>query len=505
MEEQPKTDEKEKKKKKSTSVERAKDIESSFNVLEECLNKLRKISGLPTIDKADYKKTAQSKTEKKAFKSKEEKTFWEHRQINHFRGDALRNAVATLGEEFTKRKEKAGKIAALLPLIDSIQANIQSIQKDLKNSISCRDRELSEAQEILAEKERKLQAQMALGVKGDLKDDETAKKMKALSHVRDEAIHSNILAIEAVEEAMETLGELKAMSGMAPMLLSYYKEYAFVLWMGGAVILGGSLLFVSASLVYEKISLAPSRSKKISPAKKEPAEGMGAEAPTKQIVVEEESPSLPVMPIPDVAREKELTPDESFNKILLKESPFIPTCENSYVVLADESLEQATFEKDVKHYLASKKFPVEGDRAIQVIKVRDDNEMIMAFENGAVNSPYCVNGKLFLPRDIGYDLGRFPVLLAAGMDPMSDNARLLIKEQIEAAKEKMGKNLVILLPKLYLGKTVEAKAGENQENQENQKNQEDQEYNEAVNEYWDRYLRIKSAAEGKIPGKVRSD
>lgn len=493
MGDQTKTEAKEKKKKKSTSVERAKDIESSFSVLEECLNKLLKISGLPTIDKADYKKTAQSKTEKKAFKSKEEKTFWEHRQINHFRGDALGNAVAALGEEFTKRKKKAGKIAALLPLIDSIQANIQSIQKDLKNSISCRDRELSEAQEILAEKERKLQAQMALGVKGDLKGDETAKKMKALSHVRDEAIHSNILAIEAVEEAMETLGELKAMSGMVPMLLSYYKEYAFVLWMGGAVLLGGALLFVSASLIHEKVFSTPSRTKEISPAKREPTEGMGAEAQKKQIIVEEEGASLPVMPIPDAAREKELTPDESFNKILLKESPFIPTCGNSYVVLADESLEQSTFEKDVKHYLVSKKFPVEGDRAIQIIKARDENEMIMAFENGAVNSPYCVNGKLFLPKDIGYDLGRFPVLLAADMDPLSYDAQLLIKEQIEAAKEKMGKNLVVLLPKLYLGKAVEAKDGENQEHKE----QEHQEYNEAVNEYWDRYLRIKSAAEGK--------
>lgn len=494
MEEQPKTEAKEKKKKKSASVERAKDIESSFNVLEECLNKLLKMSGLPIIDKAAYQKATQSKTEKKAFKSKEEKTFWGHRQINHFRGDALKNAVSALGEEFTKRKEKAGKIASLLPPMDSIQANLQSTQKNLKNAISCRDRELSETEEILAEKERKLQAQAALGAKGDLKDDETAKKMKALSQVRDEAIHLNIMAIEAVEEAVETFGELKGMSGMVPMLLSYYKEYAFVLWIGGAVILGGGLLFVSASLIHEKISSTTSRAKEISPAKKEPTEGISAEAPKEQIIVEEETQPLPAAPIPDTASEKELTPDESFNKILLKESPFIPTCENSYVVLADESLEQATFEKDVKHYLLSKKFPVEGDKAIQVIKARDENEMLMAFENGAVNSPYCVNGKLFLPKDIGYDLGRFPVFLAADIEPRSYDARLLIKEQIEAAKEKMGKNHVFLFPKLYVEKTVEAKAGENKENQENQK---DKEYNEAVNEYWDRYLRIKSAAEGK--------
>lgn len=495
MEDQTKT--KPREKKKSASVEKVKDIESSFNVLEDCLNKFLKLVGIPLIDKAAYQKIAQSKIEKKAFKSKEEKTFWEYRQINHFRGDALRNVVALLGEEFTKRKEKAGKIAGILPLLDSIQSNVQSIQRDLKNAISCRDRELNETQEILAEKERILQSQMALGVKGGLKDDETAKKMKALSQARDEAIHSNILAIEAVEEATETFGEMKGVSGIVPLVLSYYKEYAFVLWMGGAALIGGFLLFVSASLIYEKIYSSHSRSKERDQAKKEFTKGIDADASKKQIAVEEESRPIQAVPIPDIAREKELTaPEEAFNKILLKETPFIPTCENSYVVLADETLEKNIFEKDVKHYLSSKNFPVEGDKAIQVIKAKDENEMMMALENGAVNSPYCVNGKLFLPKDIGYDLGRFPVFLTADMDPLSDDAHLIVKEQIEGAKEKMGKRHVFLLPKLYVEKPVETKAGEPQEHQK---------YSDAVKEYWDRYLRIRSAAEGETPMQIKSD
>ena len=491
--------EEKKKNKKSAMIEKVKDIDSSFLVLEECLNGLSQMAGLSKIDKASYQKAVRSKIESKTFKSTEEKTIWEHRQMNHFQGEALRNCLVALMAEFSKREERVRKVEGGALLFESIQNKFQVIQKNLKSSIGLREKELIETQEILEQKERLLAAQKALDIKSGLKDDETARKMKILSGMREEAIHTNISSIQAMEEIMGSMGELERMSGLSSLIHAYYSSYK----RSAAIFLLVLGLFSAGIGFYYYSSRQKPSSPSLEKIQQETKETQGAPLERKEEEVEkkplppmpEGEPEADLMkeePLPqEAAKERELSADEAFEKKLMEQTvPFVPNCENNYVVLVEGSLGGGLdlVERDARYFLMSQKFPVK-ERHIEIIKTRDAQEMAMALKNGAINSPYCIDGKIYLPQSIGFDLIEFPVLLPYGVDPKAYEAQFIIKEQLEFAKEKMGKSYLYLRPRIFPAGS--AKAGEGSE----------ADYNAAVEEYWKHYRRIKWKAEGKPPEK----
>ncbi len=479
MEDKPTTEEKPKRKKKSPYVEKVVDIDSSFDVLETLLNDLLKMMGIVVIDKATYQKTAQSKIDTKLFKSEDEKRLWQIRQINHFRGNAVQGAIRSLKNEFKIKEEKTKKIDTAVLLMETINKNLSVLPKNAKNATSSRDRELNETQEILDEKERILSAQLASGVKADLKDDKTPKRMKEISIIREGAIHSNIQAITALEEIIEALEELEGASGLEALAKSYYRRYSHLVKPVGMAF-GAMFALIIVALIYKTISPyltpPPKKEAKLKEKPKEP------KPEKKQELVEEGKK-------PEKPKKRQLTPDEQFKELLLNKK-FVPSCTNSYVILVGRNLSNKLARRDAIQFLKKKNIATEGKNAVQVIQVRDEVELAAALLNGALNSPYCVEGKLFHPIEFGYDLGRFPVYLSSKVDPKSLDAQFLIKEQLTFAKRKMRRTRAYYLPKLYLEKK---KKGEEESNQV------EEEYRKAVKEYLLNYRRAKLVAKEKNP------
>lgn len=467
----------EKQRKKSKALERVVDIDSSFDVLEELLNDLLKMLGLTTINKAEYQKLARAKLETRTYKSQDDKKFWELRQNFFFRGAATQSAINSIKKEFSQKEDKLKKVAETAPLLESITKNLRTLQKHSKNAASNKDRELNRTQEILDEKERMLQAQLATGVKAGLKDDETAKKMKELGGIRNEAIESNRLSIEAAEALIDTLEELEGAAGLVALAMSYYRRYSSIAQTGGGII-GGIMLLIIIALVYKKV--LPMFSRPV--ATKQTQLKSSGPMETRPGAKGEKSDIRP-----GIHKQKELTPDEKFKMVLLKKDRFIPNCSNNFVVLVGNNLTDSIAEKEAKHFLKSINYKIEGAGAVEIIKLRDEAELIAALRNGAINSPYCIKNKLFLPKKINYDFARFPVYLPEGVEPQTQDALFIIKEQLSFAKKKLRRLHTFLLPKLYFAEKKEKENGGDKK----------EAYRMAVKEYLDQYKKALLAAEGK--------
>ncbi len=461
----------EKKKKKLKSLKKVTDIDSSFDVFEDRLNYLLKRLQLKAVDEALYQKNAQSKLGTRVFKSAEEKKFWHLLQINFFRGKAVRAALNSLQDEFKNRGEKTKKIIETIPLTESIQNALKIVQKNSKNAFSFKAQEFNDTQDILDEKARLLEAQLAIDIKGGLKDDKTAIKMKGIASLRAETTQSNIVAIEAIEEILEILEELEGAAGLMALAASYYKRHSKSILTVG-ILLVGITLIIFAALIYKK--LYPLFSKSITHVTQS-KKGSGTLQKAEEEVEDK------------ITERRELTPDELFKASLLKKERFIPNCNNSYVVSVGDNLADTISVKEAKIFLLSRKIPVEGKNSVQIIKVKNESELEIAIKNGALNSPYCVRGKLFLTGTLGYDLGRFPVYLPHGFDPSTQNAQIMIKEQLDFTKRKMRRSMIFLMPKLFFG-------------EEENETIKSEEYRKAVKEYLKNYRQAMMEAEGKKKG-----
>lgn len=205
----------------------------------------------------------------------------------------------------------------------------------------------------------------------------------------------------------------------------------------------------------------------------------------------EEEPAKEDQLLPEAVKEQEMNADAAFEKKLMEQKvPFVPDCGNNYIVLIEKNMEGNldVVYKEAANFLISKNFPIKEKR-IEIINVRNIEELAMAFKNGSINSPYCIEGKLFDPETIGYDLIEFPVFLPDGVDPQGYDTQFIIKEQLESAKEKMGKSYIYLRPKLYKAASVKTETGN------------DEDFNAAVEKYWKYYLQAKRTAEGKLQKK----
>jgi hypothetical protein len=205
----------------------------------------------------------------------------------------------------------------------------------------------------------------------------------------------------------------------------------------------------------------------------------------------EEEPAKEDQLLPEAVKEQEMNADAAFEKKLMEQkAPFVPDCGNNYIVLIEKNMEGNldVVDKEATNFLISKNFPMKEKR-IEIINVRNIEELAMALKNGSINSPYCINGKLFAPETIGYDLIEFPVFLPDGVDPQGYDTQFIIKEQLESAKEKMGKSYIHLRPKLYKAASVKTETGNGED------------FNAAVEKYWKYYLQAKRTAEGKLQKK----